>query len=184
MAELKAEKERLVGLAREKSHSDKLKERISDLSSTIATKEVEYEETKKEYESLVEANQKFYDYATKFRELYIKIENLQEKKSRLQADLDEANLNLQEVVGKLHYLHQRGVFTPFTGTDDQLNLRLKNFDDHISAQKQKKRIEDTKKQDLEDDLANVRTQHTELVKQHGSLVAEAEVSLQFPLTWH
>lgn len=99
MAELKAEKERLVGLAREKSHADKLKARISDLNSTIAAKEVDYEETKKQYETIVEANQKFYDHATKFRELYIKIENLQELKKRLEADLNDAKLNLQEVTG-------------------------------------------------------------------------------------
>jgi hypothetical protein len=53
---------------------------------------------------------------------------------------------------------------------------LKNFDDHISVQKQKKRAEDIKKQDLEDELANVRKQHTELVGQHGALAGEAEVS--------
>ncbi|RDB18009.1 DNA repair protein rad50 [Hypsizygus marmoreus] len=162
MADLKAEKERLVGLSREKAHADKLKSRITDLSATIAAKEVEYEETKKQYEAIVEANQKFYDYATKFRELYLKIESLQEKKLRLQADLDEAKLNLQEVVG----------------TDEELQLKLKHFGDHINAQKQKKRLEDTKKQDLEDELANVRKQHTELVKQHGGLVAEAEAQNQ------
>lgn len=99
MAELKAEKERLESLSREKSHADKLKGRISDLNSTIAAKEVEYEETKKQYESLVEANQKFYDYATKFRELYLEIKNLQEKKERFETELTEAKLNLQEVVG-------------------------------------------------------------------------------------
>ncbi|KAF5382729.1 hypothetical protein D9615_002851 [Tricholomella constricta] len=159
VADLKAENERLQSLSREKAHADKLKERISQLNSTIAAKQVEYEETKKEYDAIVEANQKFYDYATKFRELYVKINALEEKKQRLQADLDEAKLNLQEVVG----------------TDEELNSRLKHFDDHINAQRQKKRLEDTRKQDLEDELINVRKQHTDLVAQHGGLVAEAEV---------
>lgn len=54
-------------------------------------------------------------------------------------------------------------------------MRLTHFDDHINAQKQKKRAEDTKKQDLEDELVNVRKQHTQLVAVHGGLVAEAEV---------
>lgn len=100
MADLKAEKERLIGLSREKAHADKLKSRIADLASTIATKEVQYEETKKQYESIVEANQKFYDYATKFREMYTKVRVLEENKARLQTDLDEAKLNTQEVSGK------------------------------------------------------------------------------------
>jgi DNA repair protein RAD50 len=100
VADLKAEKERLLGLSREKTHADKLKSRISDLTSTIAEKEVSYEETKQQYEAMVEANQKFYDYASKFRELYIKVDALQKEKARLQADLNEAKLNLQEVSGE------------------------------------------------------------------------------------
>ncbi|KNZ73056.1 DNA repair protein RAD50 [Termitomyces sp. J132] len=162
IADLKAENERLQSLAREKAHADKLRERISQLNATIAEKQVEYEQTKKEYEVIVEANQKFYDYATKFRELFVKYEALDGKKARLHADLDEAKLNLQEIVG----------------TDEELELRLRRFDEHINAQKQRKRVEDTKKQDLEDELTNVRKQHTELTAQHGGLVAEAEAQDQ------
>lgn len=99
VADLKAENERLQSLAREKAHADKLKDRVSQLNTTITEKQVEYEQTKKEYEAIVEANQKFYDYATKFRELFMKYEALDGKKARLQADLDEAKLNLQEIVG-------------------------------------------------------------------------------------
>jgi DNA repair protein RAD50 len=54
-------------------------------------------------------------------------------------------------------------------------MRLKHFDDHINTQKQKKRVEDTRRQDLDDELASVRKQHTQLVAVHGGLVAEAEV---------
>lgn len=102
MADLKAEKERLVGLSREKAHADKLKSRMTELSATIAEKEVSYEQTKNQYEAIVEANQKFYEYASKFRELYVTVEGLQKEKARLQADLNEAKLNLQEVSGEPH----------------------------------------------------------------------------------
>jgi DNA repair protein RAD50 len=102
VADLKAEKERLVGLSREKAHADKLKSRMAELSATIAEKEVSYEQTKDQYEAIVEANQKFYDYASKFRELYVTVEGLQKEKARLQADLNEAKLNLQEVSGEPH----------------------------------------------------------------------------------
>ena len=50
VAELKAEKERLESLSREKQHADKLRARLSDLTATIATKEIVYEQTKKEHE--------------------------------------------------------------------------------------------------------------------------------------
>lgn len=49
---------------------------------------------------MVIANQKFYDYATKFREVYLKIESLQATQARYQEELDEAKMNIQEVVGK------------------------------------------------------------------------------------
>ena len=104
MADLKAEKERLESLSREKSHSDKLRARIADMSSTIATKEVDYEDTKQQYEDLVKSNAQFYNYSTKFREMYIKIENLQERKKRYQDELEESKESIQEVEGRCQAL--------------------------------------------------------------------------------
>ena len=104
MADLKAEKERLEGLAREKAHADKLRSRVSDLTGAIANKEVEYDETKAEYDLLVAANQKFYDSATKFRETFVKVESLQVQKKRYQDDLDNARETLQEMSGNAHSL--------------------------------------------------------------------------------
>ncbi|KAF8349440.1 hypothetical protein F5887DRAFT_914397 [Amanita rubescens] len=157
MSELNAEKERLVGLSREKAHADKLKNRVSELKSTIAAKEVEYEQAKDQHDSLAETNRKFYDYSSKFREIYLKVENLEDKEQRLRGDRDEAILSLQKI----------------EGTDEELETRLRHFDDHISSQKQKKRHEDTRKQDLEDQLANVRERHNELLARQGALTAEA-----------
>lgn len=72
------------------------------MSSTIAAKEVDYEETKQQYEDLVKSNAQFYNYSTKFREMYLKIENLQEKKQRYQAELEDSKESIQEVEGKFH----------------------------------------------------------------------------------
>ena len=99
VAELKAEQERLESLSREKAHSDKLVKRISDLNSTITAKELEYEEVKHEYDQLVQANKKFYEQSAKFREMYMKLESLQEKKTRYEEDLANAKENLQVVSG-------------------------------------------------------------------------------------
>ncbi|KAF9493183.1 hypothetical protein BDN71DRAFT_1508771 [Pleurotus eryngii] len=157
-ADLKAEKEHLESLSREKTHADKLKGCIADLNTTIASKEVYHDEVKREFDELVIANQKFYDYATKFREVYLKIESLQATQARYQEELDEAKMNIQEVVG----------------TGEELEARLQNFDGHISEQKRKKKAEDGKKQDLEDQLSNARRKHVELLQEQGSLRAEAK----------
>ena len=77
MADLKAEKERLELVSHQKGHADKLKGRITDLQNEISTRELMHEETKRDYEILVAANQKFYDSATKFRETYTRVENLE-----------------------------------------------------------------------------------------------------------
>jgi len=99
VAELKTDQERLESLSREKAHSDKLVKRVSDLNSTITAKELEYEEVKREYDQLVQANKKFYEQSTKFREMYLKLESLQEKKTRYEEDLANAKENLQVVSG-------------------------------------------------------------------------------------
>lgn len=101
VAELKAEKERLESLSREKSHADKLRNRITDLSAEIATKEIEFEDTKKQYDAIVLANAQFYDHSTKFREMFVKIENLVEQKKRYEKELEEGRVNVPEMKGKL-----------------------------------------------------------------------------------
>ncbi|KAK2465331.1 hypothetical protein APHAL10511_002685 [Amanita phalloides] len=158
MSELNAEKERLVGLSREKAHADKLKNRVAELKSTIAAKEVDYEQAKNQHDGLAEANRKFYEYSSRFREIYVKVASLEEKEQRLRNDRDEAMLNLAKIAG----------------TDEELDTRLRHFDDHIVSQKQKKRLEDTRKQDLEEGLASARESHKELLARQGALNAEAE----------
>jgi DNA repair protein RAD50 len=112
VAELKTEQERLESLSREKAHSDKLVKRVSDLNSTITTKELEYEDVKQEYDQLVQANKKFYEQSTKFREMYLKLESLQEKKTRYEEDLANAKENLHVVSGRAFGIV--GSLTPLT----------------------------------------------------------------------
>ncbi|KAI9566183.1 hypothetical protein HD554DRAFT_2174641 [Boletus coccyginus] len=50
----------------------------------ITFKQFQYEECKEQYEELVKNNARFYESATKSRELYVKGENLQQKKERYQ----------------------------------------------------------------------------------------------------
>ena len=98
-AELKAEKERLLSLSREKAHSDKLKERITAQMALVAAKEVEYEERKQEYDALSESNRKFHELYNKFREMYVTVKNLEQSKTNTMSHLAEVKSKYQEVPG-------------------------------------------------------------------------------------
>ncbi|KAI0786813.1 P-loop containing nucleoside triphosphate hydrolase protein [Abortiporus biennis] len=104
VAELKAEKERLESLSREKAHHDKLKSRIDVMGTEIGVKEAQFEETKDQYEKIVAANQKFYDSATKFREIYTKVDSLTAQKDHFQRELSEARSIIQELDGNNYLL--------------------------------------------------------------------------------
>lgn len=100
MADQKVEKERLESLSKEKSHADKLSKRVAELSAQIAAKQAEYEEKKMEYQDVVIANARFKDQATHFRSVYMKLENLEEKRTTLDAELTEMKTTLKEVPGE------------------------------------------------------------------------------------
>ncbi|KAJ7175865.1 P-loop containing nucleoside triphosphate hydrolase protein [Mycena filopes] len=158
LAELKTEKERLDGLSREKAHADKLKARIADLNQVIAAKEVEHDETKTAYDELVVSNQKFYEYATHFREVYIRVENAEANMARIQVDLNEAKVNLQEI----------------PGTDAELEAKLNNADGDLQLPRQKLNAEKNRADGVEEELFAARKQHTELAKEQGTFKAEFE----------
>ncbi|KAF8552026.1 hypothetical protein OG21DRAFT_1486552 [Imleria badia] len=158
VADLKADKERLESLSKEKTHADKLRARIVDLNNTITSKQLQYEECKGQYEELVKNNARFYESATKFRELYVKVENLQQKKEHYQQELSEARETVQEI----------------EGSDEELQSRLRNFDENITKLKQNRRRHESERQDFEDELAKARRRHVELVNEHGELAAEAK----------
>ena len=99
MADLKAESERLESLAREKAHADKLKTRISDMNATIAARTTEYEGLRAAYEQQVRSNQILNDTGSKFREIYVKVDQLNQRKEQCQEELNLAKENLQEIPG-------------------------------------------------------------------------------------
>ena len=119
-AELKAEKERLLSLSREKAHSDKLKDRLADLNAQIAAKEVEYEESKQEYDSVAEANRKFYEYNTKFREIFVAVSTLEGQKATMKSTLAELASKLQEIPGKKAFV----IVMPFLTPSKALRMNL------------------------------------------------------------
>jgi DNA repair protein RAD50 len=64
------------------------------------------------------------------------------------------------------------------GTDEELQERLRNFDQNIEKEKMARNRRDVERQDLEDELAKTRRSHVELINEHGELAAEAKVPIQ------
>ena len=62
----------------------------------------------------------------------------------------------------------------WTGSEEELQSRLRNFDENIAKQKQNRRRHESERQDFEDELAKARRTHVELVNEHGELAAEAK----------
>jgi DNA repair protein RAD50 len=60
---------------------------------------VEYEDSKQEYDSVAESNRKFYEYNTKFREIFVAVEKLEGKKTTMKSTLAELTSKLQEIPG-------------------------------------------------------------------------------------
>ena len=98
---MKADKERLEALAREKAHSDKLRGRASDLQSDIAIKEQRHEDLRRECDELILANKRFYESSLKFREQYVRIDANQKDQNRLQSELNDVLQHVQELSGKI-----------------------------------------------------------------------------------
>ncbi|KAF8903154.1 AAA domain-containing protein [Gymnopilus junonius] len=158
VADLKAEKERLLSLSREKAHADKLKERMAELKSTISAKDVECDDVKREYEMQLESNRKFYELNKKFREMFIEYQKLQEQQDATKAHLAEMKLKYQEIPGSL----------------EELQARVDNFQDTVQLHKDKKLKEVRKKEDLEEELSAVQAEQRDLLAKLGRLEAEAE----------
>lgn len=61
------------------------------------------------------------------------------------------------------------------GSDEDLEAKVKNSDTDLLVQKQKLKAEQSKNQELEDELSAARKQHTELAQKKGTFKAEFEV---------
>lgn len=173
--ELKAEKERLLSLSREKSHSDKLKDRVNEVKSIIAAKEVESEDSKHQYDVAVKANQKFYELFSKFREMYSTVEKLEENKAKTKQYLAQLKSKYQELPGKWSVPSSTLFVYLYLGTLEELESRAEQFEDNVNVHKENKRQQERKLEDLEEDLDTQTRQQRRLIDKKGRLIAEAEV---------
>ncbi|KAH8114569.1 AAA domain-containing protein [Phellopilus nigrolimitatus] len=156
IADLKADKERLESLSKEKNYSDKLKARVNDLQSSISVKEMRHEKLREECDRLIATNTRFYESATKFREKYSEIQHLQNDVDRYTRDLEDAMEHVKEM----------------SETDEQLAERRKNSDRYKKEAEQKLRREERRLQDTLDELEDARKSLLSLQQEHGGLEAE------------
>ena len=54
-------------------------------------------------------------------------------------------------------------------------MRLQRFDDHVNVQKQKRVVEERKKDDLEEESHSLQNSQRDLLARHGRLLGEEEV---------
>jgi hypothetical protein len=63
----------------------------------------------------------------------------------------------------------------FTDTDEELQTKMTNFDNHMIAQRQKRSQKAAELQDDEENMEAVRKRHHTAVLEHGTLQGEANV---------
>ncbi|PAV16910.1 dna repair rad50 [Pyrrhoderma noxium] len=155
-SDLKVDKERLESLSKEKSHADKLKSRITDLQSSISSKEIKHEKMREECDELILMNKKFYESATKFREKYLEIERLQKEVERNEEELQEILEHVKEM----------------SETDEQLAERRRNSDHYKKEAEQKLRQEEDRLEEEINELEDARNLLSQLQQERGGLEAE------------
>jgi DNA repair protein RAD50 len=65
----------------------------------VTAKEIELEELSEELEHMTTEDAKFFDSSTSFKETYIRIESLENRKQLLVIDMEEAAGSIQELDG-------------------------------------------------------------------------------------
>jgi DNA repair protein RAD50 len=76
-----------------------LKAKIDELEASVTTKEIEWEELDADIKKTTIENQRYNDRSTQFKEIYIKVDQLEARKTQLQEDLESASYSLQALDG-------------------------------------------------------------------------------------
>ncbi|KAG8934317.1 DNA repair protein rad50 [Tulasnella sp. 418] len=176
VAELKVEKERLEGLANEKRLAQKLQDKINELSASIADTEMEITKLQDEESRIVAENVKFADQAAKFKEYYMRADELAK---RLDTDRSDAKA-LEESLGREKM--------PPSVTDEELKSQIHNFENVRRLKSQeveriKHQLENEKDNEtaLRRKLKTIETNRVTLeaeAKVHGDNVTEREAIIR------
>ncbi|KAH7340554.1 hypothetical protein B0J17DRAFT_704970 [Rhizoctonia solani] len=158
VADLKADKERLQSLGLEKAHADRLKSKIDELTSQVTDKTQQAEETEAALNTQVTSNTKFYDSATRFQQIFLKVEHLEERRTQAIRSMEE----LKKTVALVD------------DPTDVLKFKMDNYDAHCDAQRAKRAAKATELLHEEETLTEARQYHQEAVNTCGEMRGQAK----------
>ncbi|CAE6462927.1 unnamed protein product [Rhizoctonia solani] len=158
VADLKADKERLHSLGLEKAHADRLKSKIDELTGQVTDKTQQAEETEAALDAQVTANTKFYDSATRFQQIFLKVEHLEERRTQAIRSMEELKKTVVLV----------------DDPTDVLKSKMDNYDAHCAAQRAKRVAKATELLHEEETLTEARQDHQEAVNTCGEMRGQAK----------
>ena len=160
--QLKVDKAALEGLKVDKDRADTIKTKLTQLQAELAQKEAKLEDLNEEIRTKTVQNSRFYDEATRFREIVSRAETLEEKE-RLHKENMEA---------------LQATMTPIKDTDEGLQERKQSFRTHLDQHQAK--IDALKKRTAgkEDELETLEQRHRNKLSEKGGLEAEQRAHIQ------
>nr|WJN25013.1 DNA repair protein [Pseudozyma thailandica] len=160
--QLKVDKVSLEGLKVDKDRADTIKTKLTHLQADLAQKEAKLEDLNEEIRVKTVQNSKFYDEATRFREIVSRAETLEEKE-RLHKDSMEA---------------LKATMTPIKDTDEELQKRKQSFQKHLQQNTDKVHALKKRIAEKEDELETFEQRHRKKLSEKGGLEAEKRAHQQ------
>ncbi|GAC72691.1 DNA repair protein RAD50 [Moesziomyces antarcticus T-34] len=160
--QLKVDKAALEGLKVDKDRADTIKSKLTHLQADLAQKEAKLEDLNEEIRIKTVQNSKFYDEATRFREIVSRAETLEEKE-RLHKENMEA---------------LKATMTPIKDNDEDLQKRKQTFRAQLDQSHAKISTLQTRIAKREDELEAHEQRHRKKLSDKGGLEAEKRAHVQ------
>lgn len=159
--QLKVDKAALEGLKVDKDRADTIKTKLTHLQVDLAQKEAKLEDLNEEIRIKTVQNSKFYDEATRFREIVSRAETLEEKERLHKENMDALQATM----------------TPIKDSDEDLQKRKQKFQSHLDQNQSKIHALKRRQAETEDDLETQEQRHRKKLSEKGGLEAEKRAHL-------
>ncbi|GAC97185.1 DNA repair protein RAD50 [Pseudozyma hubeiensis SY62] len=160
--QLKVDKAALEGLKVDKDRADTIKTKLTHLQADLAQKEAKLEDLNDEIRVKTVQNSKFYDEATRFREIVSRAETLEEKERLHKENMEALQASM----------------TPIKDTDEELQQRKQRFQSHLDQNQNKIHSLKRRQAEKEDELESNEQRHRKKLSEKGGLEAEKRAHVQ------
>lgn len=160
--QLKVDKAALEGLKVDKDRADTIKTKLTHLQADLAQKEAKLEDLNEEIRVKTVQNSKFYDEATRFREIVSRAETLEEKERLHKENMEALQASM----------------TPIKDTDEELQKRKQSFRSHLDQAQNKINALKKRTAEKEDELETYEQRHRKKLSEKGGLEAEKRAHVQ------